>query len=611
MANSYSFCNVCIHDSAALLVSLKSTFPDVFASIQTEPTLTTIFFTGSLASNQQTAMSNLVIAQAAVDSEDAYLWSVGNSSTTALSANQSFTGIFEPVLGYHMIQLQVHTNAPSTTNGLVVSLSNSVLNTVPHTRTFTIASNVKQDILLHIPTGVDYAKVSLTNGAQTSQSFLHLGTSYLQRKVRDRPHVLNETMLDNDICSLTKCTIGGKSLGTYYQTEVTSDNKLAVDIPMSAFGLVKVQEDTPKIQVNFPYGINPAVCRSILANQGTVTWNSGFAILSTGAATSSSAFLRSRRIFKYAAGQGGNVMFTAIYGNAVAGNRKLVGCGTAINGFFFGYNDSSSEFAILRRSAGTEYWTYRSQWNVDRMDGTGPSKQVIDFSKGNVFRINYQWLGFGAINYYIEESTTGRFMLVHRETYANNNLFTSVQDPSFQMYTLCENKTNNTDVQLKVACFAGMLEGDVVRLGLTFGIDNLKTVSGTTVLTNILTIRSKALYNGFPHHVPVSLTKMSMGTEGLRNVVVYILLNATVAGTLTWTDVDTNSSVVEYNTTGTDVTGGRQLSVLAMGKNDARDVDLSGMNIHLEPNDTMTIAAKVTANGSSDVVTSFTWYEDV
>ena len=43
------------------------------------------------------------------------------------------------------------------------------------------------------------------------------------------------------------------------------------------------------------------------------------------------------------------------------------------------------------------------------MDGTGPSKQTLDPEFGNVFKIQYQWLGFGAIIFSIENSVTGDF----------------------------------------------------------------------------------------------------------------------------------------------------------------------------------------------------------
>jgi len=60
----------------------------------------------------------------------------------------------------------------------------------------------------------------------------------------------------------------------------------------------------------------------------------------------------------------------------------------------------------------------QSQWNIDRMDGTGPSGGNLDFSKMQMFYIDYSWYGAGFIRYGLR-TADGNIQYIHK--YINNN----------------------------------------------------------------------------------------------------------------------------------------------------------------------------------------------
>lgn len=72
-------------------------------------------------------------------------------------------------------------------------------------------------------------------------------------------------------------------------------------------------------------------------------------------------------------------------------DTQLMGVGDDLDGFFFGYNGSS--FGILRRQNGTDNWIPQSAWNNDTFDGNGRSGVALNATQGNVYSIQYQWLG--------------------------------------------------------------------------------------------------------------------------------------------------------------------------------------------------------------------------
>jgi hypothetical protein len=59
---------------------------------------------------------------------------------------------------------------------------------------------------------------------------------------------------------------------------------------------------------------------------------------------------------------------------------------------------------VFRRDCVEQLFS-QSEFNVDKMDGTGPSGSSIDFSAGNIFRINFSWYGYGFIKFYVQGTT--------------------------------------------------------------------------------------------------------------------------------------------------------------------------------------------------------------
>jgi hypothetical protein len=61
-----------------------------------------------------------------------------------------------------------------------------------------------------------------------------------------------------------------------------------------------------------------------------------------------------------------------------------------------------------------------SQFNIDKLDGTGPSGVTINLSKMQMFYIDYAWYGAGAIRFGVKDER-GQVIYVHRMTHANVN----------------------------------------------------------------------------------------------------------------------------------------------------------------------------------------------
>ena len=413
--------------------------------------------------------------------------------------------------------------------------------------------------------------------------------------------------------SLTRSVLVGKTSGGAYNNVAIEpvSNALQIDIPRSAFGEVEVVQPTPVVQADFIYNINADMVDSTVTGSGTVTQASAMAVLQTTAATNSSAMIETKRYLKYRPGQGCHVRGTALFTTGVAGSEQLFGAGDSVDGLFFGYNGTS--FGVMTRNNSVDTWVPQASWNGDKMDGTGggsnPTGQNLDPTKGNVYQINFQWLGFGLIEFSIEDANTGRFVPVHQVRYANANTVPSLLNPSFPILWSVENTTNNTNITLKGASCVGEIEGKIEYLGPTNAIGNSKT-GVTTTLTNIITIRNKSTYQTLTNRTPINILKYSVSVDGVKPAEFQLIKNTTLGGTPSYTDISTNTSVIDYDTAGTTITGGQSIDFGTLGATGT--VSEGGQvttDIIILPGETLTLAVRASAT-TTDATAAIRWVED-
>ena len=386
-----------------------------------------------------------------------------------------------------------------------------------------------------------------------------------------------------------------------------TDGKLDVNSTedqKSAFNEVLVAELTPKVQIDFNYTINSRIASTTVDGSGATSTSNSKAVLQTTANANSSATLESKRVVKYDPGQGALARFTAVFTTGVANSNQEAGIGDDTDGFFFGYNGAS--FGIMSRQNGADTWVASSSWNGDPADGT-QTLPAIDPTKGNVYQIRYQWLGFGAITFWIENPINGKFILVHTIQYANANTDPSIFNPTLPLRLHVANTSNTSDIQLQSSSMAGFVEGKEVKLGPKNATSTAKASVGTTE-TNILTIRNKATFQSKKNRVEVELDFIGAAVDGTKPAIVYITKNATLGGSPSYSDIDTSTSVVEADNAGTTVTGGQRLFIFAVSKADSIDLPLGDLSIDLEPNDTLTVSVEA-ISGTTDVGASLSWIE--
>jgi hypothetical protein len=270
----------------------------------------------------------------------------------------------------------------------------------------------------------------------------------------------------------------------------------------------------------------------------------------------------------------------------------------------YSFSHATATGTITQNKAGvTKTSTHipQANWNVN----TFPN---LDPTKGNIYQIQYQYLGFGNIFFFVENPETGRFELCHIIKYANANTTPSLRQPSlrFGMYSASQGSTTDVTVQCaSVACF---VQGKLTKTRNPRAVKHTQSV--TTSFINILTIRNRRSYNFITNQVEIEPQNLTLSSESNQSVEVELRSNATFSGGTNYGNVGTNL-VGDVDTTANTVSGGTLLAAFTIGAKGNLSISLDSYEIAVPPSLTLTIAARVVSGASSNVTAALTYYEDL
>jgi len=393
---------------------------------------------------------------------------------------------------------------------------------------------------------------------------------------------------------------------------------------MSAFGTLETAELTPVIQGDFVYGLNSQLWNTgVVSGTGaTVDTNVNRLRIQSGTVSTNYAYITSRRIIRYRAGQGTLIRFTPLFTTGVANNDQFWGVGTVasnaiFDGYFFGYHGTSFGIGYYNSGAAINF-TAQASWNVDPMNGTGPSGLTLDPTKGSPVMIKYPYLGYGSIFFFVE-TPSGIWALVHTIQYPNTSTATQLSNPSMQFIGFTANSGNTTNVTMYCASVGAFVCGERNFIGNPkWAIDNNKAGISTTE-TCILNLQNCTTYNTKVNRGLVRLQSLSLATPTNNTLITLRLrIGATIGGSPSYTAISgtgggatitSSNSIVSFDTAGTTATAGTYIFAMQSGAQGSPVLDLATFNIIIAPGEILTMSAM--ASASSTVGISVTWTEDI
>jgi hypothetical protein len=267
------------------------------------------------------------------------------------------------------------------------------------------------------------------------------------------------------------------------------------------------------------------------------------------------------KVFAYQPGKSLQILNTFVFEPAKANLRQRLGYYGAQNGIYVELDGTTLNFVKRSSVSGSlqETRVAQASWNVDKMDGTGPSQLTLDISKAQIFWMDIEWLGLGSVR--MGFVINGQ--LIHCHTFHHANLITTPYITTACLplrYEIKNTAATATASTLRQVCSTVISEGGYQLQGMQKSAGTaitaaygLSATPGT--FSPVVSIRLKA---DALDAISILSALSLMGVGNGKNFEWRVTSGATVT-TTAWTSAGTDSAV-EYTTTGTAVTGGKILA---------------------------------------------------
>jgi hypothetical protein len=297
---------------------------------------------------------------------------------------------------------------------------------------------------------------------------------------------------------------------------------------------------------------------------------------------------------------GDTVVFTSWDAAARTGTYSLTVATTAVGAFA----------QTVVGAAQTDTWVNQANWNGDDIfDGNGITGQTLDPTKGNVFQVVFQYLGFGAIAFFVEDSPDGEFHLVHVIEYANNNIVPSMDNPTLPMCMAAENTSNTSDIVLKSGSLAAFVQGKRVNEGVNRGVEGSVVVAGVSEVP-IMSFRLNGHYQGKINRAKVKVNLIAAAVDHSKPVTIKFYANAILTDAV-FTDVDPATSTIQEDHAATLAAGGTFLFSIPLGRTGSEILDFlpDAYVGEFNPTDMITATALPNSGNNAEANVSFNFTE--
>lgn len=218
--------------------------------------------------------------------------------------------------------------------------------------------------------------------------------------------------------------------------------------------------------------------------------------------------------------------------------------------------------------------TPQSSWNLDKMDGTGPSKITLDFTKTQIFMMDFEWLGVGRVRFGF--NIGGVTYYVH-ELYAANNLTTVfMSTPNLPLRYQIINDGTGIASSINCICSAVISEGgrEEVATNGYISTSNISITATKNVTNAILATRLKTGYLG----ATIDILDLSLLTVSNDNYQWQLYMNPSGINGLTYSGLNNSSLEYAVAPNGTAISGGFAIAGgYAQAKTDIQAVSLKSL----------------------------------
>ena len=281
---------------------------------------------------------------------------------------------------------------------------------------------------------------------------------------------------------------------------------------------------------------------------------------------------------------------------------QFKGAGAKSGAYSLSVNTGTLAGNIVQDIAGatpTETWTAQADWNVS-------VAAWLDTTKGNIFKLEYAFLGYGPLKFSAFNPASRDFELVHVVDWTNANTQTNFNNPSMRPGWVAASLGSTTNLTVVGGSAMGAIQGESVR-PRPFG--HSASQAAVTTEAPVMTIQVRREFNNRALNGVARMTSLSLATDGTKGAIFRVYVNASLTGPTQWEYDDKNESIMLVDSTSTGVSGGDVLGQYVVGPSGSATIGVSDIDLELIPGDTLTITAERVSGAAADMAASATWGE--
>lgn len=332
----------------------------------------------------------------------------------------------------------------------------------------------------------------------------------------------------------------------------TSNIKFADSGSIDAFSRLRVSTTANLFDSQLTYNLSNLMYEQIVSGTGasiTHDATNRMALMTfSSTPTGGKAYMQTYEYIPY---QPGRSQLAFITFNMIAGISnvmKFAGLSDGTNGIEFQLNGTTKQFTVYSSTTAGNETVAQSNWNLDKLDGTGVSGLTLDLSKTQILVIDLQALYVGRVR--VGFDINGLVYFAHEFKHANLIAHPYIATASLPIRCgmTC---TGTVSTTMNFICASVMSEGgENSPGGRTFSVDGSGT-AGNGTRAHILSLRPKTTFNSIANRIQFILDSIDVLVTGNSSVLWELVLGQAITGTTTFTDVNTSYSGFEYNTAGT------------------------------------------------------------
>lgn len=334
---------------------------------------------------------------------------------------------------------------------------------------------------------------------------------------------------------------------------------------LDSFSRLRVSTPSYVFDGQFTKGLQPILFEPITLNTGaTVTHDATnrMAVMTFASTpTGGKAIMQTFEHFRYTAGRSHLVFLTFNLKESMANVLKFAGYSDGINGIEFQLNNTVKQFTVYSSSTAGNETVASTSWNLDKMDGTGPSGKTLDISKTQILVIDFQALYVGRVR--IGFDIDGSVFYCHQFLHANINTYPYLATANLPLRVgMTSSGTVSTTMNFICSSFIKE-DGGAEAQGYQFSQDSGLITAANGVRTHALSVQPRTTFNGFTNRAKFALESIQVVNVGVNTVHWELCIGDAITGTTAMINANTTYSTVDYNILGT--TSGAPSIILACG----------------------------------------------